>query len=47
MILLNIKFFFPNLNELSGGKVASLTKKEYGSAVHFIVNLNKIFKINI
>ena len=36
------KMFFLNLKRLSDGKVASLNKKEYGSALHY-----KIFKINI
>ena len=30
------KRFFLNLEGLSDGKVVSLTKKEYGSAVHFL-----------
>ena len=42
MILLYIilkfyaKRFFLNLKRLSDGKVVSLTKKEYRSAVHFL-----------
>ena len=37
MILLYIYFkkFFLNLTGLSDGKVVSLSRKEYGSAVHF------------
>ena len=38
MILLYNYFnrFFLNLNGLSDGKFVSLTKKEYGYAVHFL-----------
>ena len=28
-------------------KVVSLTKKEYGSALNFVTNFHKIFKVNI
>ena len=31
-----LKRFFLNLKGLSDASVASLTKKEYGSAVHFL-----------
>ena len=31
-----LKRFFPNLKGLSDASVASLTKKEYDSAVHFL-----------
>ena len=40
------KRFFLNLKGLSDVSVASLTKKEYGSAVH-LVDLNKIFRANV
>ena len=43
MILLYIYFknFFLNFTGLSNGKVASPTKKEYGSVVHFLWILMK------
>ena len=53
MILLYIiakiysKIFSLNLKESSDGKVVLLTKKEYRSAVHFFINLNKTFKSNM
>ena len=28
-------------------EVASITKKEYGFAVHFFVKIHKVFKVNI
>ena len=37
------KRFFLNFQRLSDGKVVSLTKKEYGSAVYFFENIHKIF----
>ena len=39
-----MKGFFLNLKGLSDGKVASLTKNEYGSVVHFF-NLSEIGKV--
>ena len=36
-----LKFFFLNLKGLSDACVVSLTKKEYGSAVHFLWILMK------
>ena len=42
-----LKWFFLNLKGLSDPSLVSLTKKEDGSAVHFIVDLNKIFSANI
>ena len=41
------KRFFLNLKGSSDGNVVSLTKKEYGSLVHFFINVHKIFKVNI
>ena len=41
-----LKRFFLNLKGLSDAKVASLTKIEYGSALHF-VNINEIFSANV
>ena len=42
-----LKRFFLNLKGLSDPSVISLTKKEDGSAIHFTVDLNKIFSANI
>ena len=39
-----LKRFFLNLNGLSDASVASLTKKEYGSAVHLLKILMKSLK---
>ena len=36
-----LKIFFLNLKGLSDTSVASITKKEYGSAVHFLCILMK------
>ena len=36
LLYIYLKRFFLNLNGLSDGKVVSLTKKEYGSAVYFL-----------
>ena len=41
------KRFSLNLKGLFDGKVESLTKKEYDSAVYFFTSFNKIFKVNI
>ena len=38
---------FLNLKGLSDARIASLTKKEYGSAVHFFVDINEIFTANV
>ena len=38
---------FLNLKGLPDASVASLTKKEYGSAVHFFVDLNETFRVNV
>ena len=46
-IIYYLKRFFLNLKRLSDGNVVSLTKKGYGSLVHFFVNIHKIFKVNI
>ena len=47
MILLYIYFrrFCLNLKRLSDASVVSLTKKEYGSAVHFLQILMKSLKL--
>ena len=42
-----LKRFFLNLKGLSDASVASLTKKEYGLAVYFFVDINEIFSVNI
>ena len=39
-----LKRFFLNLKGLSDGKVVSLTKKEYGCAVHFLKMFIKSLK---
>ena len=46
-IIYYLKRFFLNLKGLSDGKFGSLTKKEYGSLVHFFINIHKIFKVYI
>ena len=40
-----LKRFFLNLKGLSDAIVASLTKKEYGSAVHFLYILMKSLEL--
>ena len=40
-----MKIFFLNLKELSNASVASLTKKEYGLAVYFLLILKKSLKL--
>ena len=40
-----LKRFFLNLKGLSDASVASLTKKEYGSAVHFLYILTKSLEL--
>ena len=42
-----LKRYFLNLKGLSDGSVASLTKKEYGSAVYIFLDLDKIFRANV
>ena len=42
-----LKRFFLNLKRLSDASVASLTEKEYGSAVHFFMDLNVMVSANI
>ena len=37
----------PKLRVLSDARVGSLTRKEYGLAVHFCLKLHKIIKVNI
>ena len=41
------KRFFLKREGLSGARVVSITKKEYGFAVHFFVKIHKVFKANI
>ena len=41
------KRFFLKREGLSDVRVVSLTKKEFGFAVHFVVKINKVFKVNI
>ena len=41
------KRFFVNRKRPSGARVVSMTKTEYGFAVHFIANIHKIFKDNV
>ena len=40
-----LKRFFLNLKGLSDASAASLTKKEYGSAVHFLYILMKSLEL--
>ena len=40
-----LKIFFLNLKGLSDASVASLTKKEYGSAVNFLCILMKSLEL--
>ena len=47
LLYIYFKRFFLNRKGLSDGKVVSLTKKEYGSALHFFIDLYEIFKINL
>ena len=42
-----LKRIFLNLKRLSDASVASLTEKEYGSAVHFFMDLNVMVSANI
>ena len=42
-----LKRFFLNLKGLSDASVVSLTKNEYGSAVHFFIDIFEIFRANI
>ena len=44
--ILSIRFFL-KCKGLSDARVTSITKKEYGFAVHFFVKINKILKVNI
>ena len=41
--ILSIRFFL-KCKGLSDARVTSITKKEYGFAVHFFVKINKILK---
>ena len=46
-VLLTFKRFFLKREELSDGRVVSITKKEYGSVVNFFLKIHKILKVNI
>ena len=39
--------FFLKRKELSDARVVSVTKNEYGFAVHFFVKIHKFLKVNI
>ena len=41
------KRFFQKRKGLSDARVESITKKEYGFAVHFFVKIHKIANVNI
>ena len=41
------KIFFLKHKGLPGVRVVSITRKEYGFAVHFFVKIHKISKVNI
>ena len=41
------KKLFLKREGLSDARVASITEKEYGFAVHFFVKIHKVFKVNI
>ena len=41
------KSFFLKNEGLSDARVASVTKKEYGFAVHFFVKIHKVLNVNI
>ena len=41
------KRIFQKGKRLSDAKVASITKKEYGFAVHFFAEIHKVLKVNM
>ena len=41
------KIFFLNRERSFEARVASVTNKEYGFAVHFFLKIHEVFKVNI